>query len=335
MVLSNISINNIHVIDSTVKAGNTGVVFSVSGAYANMTMNWEYSYSSWLIPIPVTDSGEASIQVEGMDVGISFNLTNLQGSLMLTPLDCGCSVKDIFIKLEGGASWLYQGLIEAFEGRLTSAVENAISKKLRQGIVKLNSLLQSLPKEIPIRNIGALNVTFVGNPQLRDSSLTLSINGLISAKEAYDTPPYQHLIASLEHLLASIPLKDPASMVTISLHQKVLMSASSVYFDANKMHWIVDKVPEQSLLNTAGWRFIIPQLYRKYPNDDMNLNVSIYSPPHLRIKEQQIDLTVHADVVINVLNSDEVIPVACFSMVSFIKGSSLSYTILLLIPCSY
>ncbi|CAN4103972.1 unnamed protein product [Withania somnifera] len=320
MVLSNISINNIHVIDSTVKAGNTGVVFSVSGAYANMTMNWEYSYSSWLIPIPVTDSGEASIQVEGMDVGISFNLTNLQGSLMLTPLDCGCSVKDIFIKLEGGASWLYQGLIEAFEGRLTSAVENAISKKLRQGIVKLNSLLQSLPKEIPIRNIGALNVTFVGNPQLRDSSLTLSINGLISAKEAYDTPPYQHLIASLEHLLASIPLKDPASMVTISLHQKVLMSASSVYFDANKMHWIVDKVPEQSLLNTAGWRFIIPQLYRKYPNDDMNLNVSIYSPPHLRIKEQQIDLTVHADVVINVLNSDEVIPVACFSMA--VSGSA-------------
>lgn len=320
MVLSNISINNIHVISSTVKAGDTGVVISVSGAYANMSMNWEYSYSNWLIPFPVMDSGAASIQVEGMDVGISFNLTNLQGSLMLTPLDCGCSVKDIFIKLDGGASWLYQGLIEAFEGRLTSAVENAISNKLREGIVKLDSLLQSLPKEIPIRNIATLNVTFVGDPQLRDSSLTLSINGLISAKEAYAAPPYQHLFVSLEHLLASIPLKDPASMVTISLHEKVLMSASSVYYDANKMHWIVDKVPEQSLLNTAGWRFIIPQLYRQYPNDDMNLNVSIYSPPHLKIKEHQIDLTVHTDVVLNVLNSGEVTPVACFSMA--VSGSA-------------
>lgn len=91
------------------------------------------------------------------------------------------------------------------------------------------------------------------------------------------------------------------------------------------MHWIVDKVPEQSLLNTAGWRFIIPQLYRRYPNADMNLNVSIYSPPHLIIKEHQIDLTVHADVIINVLNSGEVTPVACFSMVSFVKGSALAY----------
>lgn len=320
MVLSNISIDNIHVISSTVKAGDTGIVISVSGAYANMTMNWEYSYSNWLFPIPITDNGKASIQVEGMDVGISFNLTNVQGSLMLSPLDCGCSVKDIFIKLDGGASWLYQGLIDAFEGRLSSAVENAVSKKLREGIVKLDSLLQSLPKEIPIRNIAALNVTFVGDPQFRDSSLVLSINGLISAKEAYTAPPYHHLFASLEHLLASIPLKDPASMVTISLNEKVLASASSVYYDANKMHWIVDKVPEQSLLNTAGWRFIVPQLYRRYPNADMNLNVSIYSPPHLIIREHQIDLTVHADVVINVLNSGEVTPVACFS--TAVSGSA-------------
>ncbi|KAG5597919.1 hypothetical protein H5410_039151 [Solanum commersonii] len=328
MVLSNISIDNIHVISSTVKAGDTGIVISVSGAYANMTMNWEYSYSSWLFPIPITDNGKASIQVEGMDVGISFNLTNVQGSLMLSPLDCGCSVKDIFIKLDGGASWLYQGLIDAFEGRLSSAVENSISKKLREGIVKIDSSLQSLPKEIPIRNIAALNVTFVGDPQFRDSSLVLSINGLISAKEAYTAPPCYHLFASLEHLLASIPLKDPASMVTISLHEKVLASASSVYYDANKMHWIVDKVPEQSLLNTAGWRFIIPQLYRRYPNADMNLNVSIYSPPHLIIKEHQIDLTVHADVVINVLNSGDVTPVACFSTsLAFCHSLSLSLEI--------
>lgn len=99
--------------------------------------------------------------------------------------------------------------------------------------MKLDSLLQSLPKEIPIRNIAALNVTFVGDPQFRDSSLVLSINGLISAKKVHASPPYHHLFASLEHLLASIPLKDPASMVTISLHEKVLASASSVYYDVS------------------------------------------------------------------------------------------------------
>lgn len=82
------------------------------------------------------------------------------------------------------------------------------------------------------------------------------------------------------------------------------------------MQWIVDKVPDQSLLNTAGWRFIIPQLYRKYPNDDMNLIISLSSPPVIRVSEDNMDATVHADLIIDVLESDKVIPVTCISLVS-------------------
>lgn len=85
------------------------------------------------------------------------------------------------------------------------------------------------------------------------------------------------------------------------------------------MQWIVDKIPDQSLLNTAGWRFIVPQLYKKYPNDDMNMNLSLSSPPILRISEHNLDATVYADLIIDVLEADQVIPVACISLV--IRGS--------------
>lgn len=83
------------------------------------------------------------------------------------------------------------------------------------------------------------------------------------------------------------------------------------------MQWIVDKIPDQSLLNTAGWRFIVPQLYKKYPNDDMNMNLSLSSPPILRISEHNLDATVYADLIIDVLEADQVIPVACISLVSW------------------
>lgn len=82
------------------------------------------------------------------------------------------------------------------------------------------------------------------------------------------------------------------------------------------MQWIVDKVPDQNLLNTAEYRFIIPQLYKKYPNHDMNLNISLPSPPVVRISEQNIDATVYADLITDVLEADQVIPVACISLVS-------------------
>lgn len=44
-----------------------------------------------------------------MEVGVTLALKDQQGTLKLSVLDCGCYVKDISIKLDGGASWLYQG----------------------------------------------------------------------------------------------------------------------------------------------------------------------------------------------------------------------------------
>jgi len=48
-------------------------------------------------------------KVEGMEVGLTLGLENQEGSLKLKLKDCGSNVKDISIKLDGGASWLYQG----------------------------------------------------------------------------------------------------------------------------------------------------------------------------------------------------------------------------------
>lgn len=79
----------------------------------------------------------------------------------------------------------------------------------------------------------------------------------------------------------------------------------------------MDQIPDQALLNTAGWRFIIPQLYKKYPNDDMNLNVSLASPPVIRISQKIIDVSANVDLIIDVLDGGQVIPVACIFLVSF------------------
>lgn len=46
-----------------------------------------------------------------MDVGLTLGLENKDGSLKLSLLDSGCYVKDIDIRVEGGASWLYQGYV--------------------------------------------------------------------------------------------------------------------------------------------------------------------------------------------------------------------------------
>ncbi|XP_031286539.1 putative BPI/LBP family protein At1g04970 isoform X1 [Pistacia vera] len=315
MVLSNITIYNVNIDTSYAKIGDTGVVLVASGATANLSMNWKYSYGTWLLPIAVSDSGSASVLVEGMEVGVTIALKDQGGMIKLSLLDCGSSVKDISVKLDGGASWLYQGflfsrVVEAFGGKIRSQVEDAISKKTREEITKLDSLLQSLPKEIPVNDVAAFNVTFVSSPVLRSSSVELEINGLFSASSDTAVPNYDH-----KRLQASIYCNTAAKMIGIAFHENVFSSAALVYFNANYMHWIVDKVPDESLLNTAGWRYIVPKLYKLYPNDEMNLNLSVTSPPIIKISEHDIDVTVYLDVIINVLDSNEVVPVACISLV--------------------
>ncbi|KAB5527684.1 hypothetical protein DKX38_021531 [Salix brachista] len=342
MLLSNITIYQLQVLNSYVKPGDTGLAIIASGTTCNLSMDWSYEYNTWIFPVEISDKGHASVQVEGMEVGLTLGLKNQEGTLKLALMDCGCYVKDLSIKLDGGASWVYQGMIDAFEEQIGSAVENAITKNLGEGILKLDLFLQSLPKEIPVDDDASINVTFVDNPSLSNSSVGFDINGLFTARKKVPIPMYYY-----KNTLPSVLCTEPAKMLGISLDEAVFNSASALYYDRQKhvetdhwnshllllllksvllakpvakfMQWIVDKIPDQSLLNTAGWRFIVPQLYKKYPNDDMNMNLTLSSPPILKISEHNLDATVYADLIIDVLEADQVIPVACISLV--IRGS--------------
>ncbi|KAH0992227.1 hypothetical protein GBA52_003710 [Prunus armeniaca] len=261
VVLSNITIYNVDIASSYVETSDSGIALIASGATANLSMDWWYSYSSWLFDI--SDNVDASVQVECMEVGVTLVLNGQEGTLKLSVLECGCYVKDISIKLDGGASWLYKGLVDSFDGQIVSAVEDNISKKIKEGIMKLDSLLQSLPKQISLDDIAALNVTFVGNPVLSNSSIEFQINGLFMA-------PNDDFASNLYNkgALDLVPFNAPAKMVEIPLHENAFSSVSLVFFNENYMQWVINKTPNMSLLNTAGWKYIVPQLYKHVMDAD-------------------------------------------------------------------
>lgn len=63
VVVSNLTIYELDVASSYVKLGETGVVIVASGTTCNLSMNWHYSYTTWLAPIEIADQGIASVQV--------------------------------------------------------------------------------------------------------------------------------------------------------------------------------------------------------------------------------------------------------------------------------
>ncbi|XP_065862465.1 putative BPI/LBP family protein At1g04970 [Euphorbia lathyris] len=315
VVLSKITIYSLDVPSSSVDSGGDirGITLIASGATAHLTMNWKYSYKNWVVEI--SDSGAASVQVNDMEIWVTVTLKEEDGSIKLSMLDRGCHLKDISIKMDGGASWLYQVLVDAFEGPIGTAIQKAISNKIEKGILKLDSRLQSLPKQVSIDNVSAMNVAFVDDPLFSDSSVKLDIDGLFIAADNVLVPNYYY-----DRMQASDSLSCPSKMIALSLHENVFNSAAEVYFNAGYMHWTVERFPNQSLLNTATWRFLYPQLYKQYPDDDMSLKILLTSPPVVKITKE-IDATIYLDVTVNVFDANEVIPVACVSLVISASGS--------------
>ncbi|TKY57351.1 putative BPI/LBP family protein [Spatholobus suberectus] len=292
VVLSDITINDIQVNSSYVKTGDTGIVLVVSCATADLTLKWRYTISSWLVPIGISDSGTATVKVNDLQVGLTVNLRNQEGTLKLI-----LWIMDVM-------------LVDAFAGNIASAVEEAISEKIKEGTATLDYLLQSLPKTIPLDETAALNISFVDNPVLSDSSIEFEINGLFTGRNGVLVPQGY---CRRSDISVSCGDRSP-KMIMISLHENVFKSGSLVYFTADSMQWIVDELPDQVLLNTAEWRFLIPQLYKQYPNDDMNLNISVSSPPDIQVTNKNVGVKIFIDIIIDVLEAGEVIPVACISV---------------------
>lgn len=104
--------------------------------------------------------------------------------------------------------------------------------------------MQSLPKEFPVYGTAVLNVTFVDNPVLSNSSIEFDINGLVTAKDAVLVSNYNH-----KGWKDTFFCSGPAKMIQISLQQDVFNSVSLVYFDVSSFN-------VNSLFSTLLFKFI-------------------------------------------------------------------------------
>uniref|UniRef100_A0A0D9XEY7 Lipid-binding serum glycoprotein C-terminal domain-containing protein n=1 Tax=Leersia perrieri TaxID=77586 RepID=A0A0D9XEY7_9ORYZ len=228
------------------------------------------------------------------------------------------------VNLTMGWSYSYSAWIvtisdsDGFSNHIRSSVENAIRNKIMEGASKLDSFLGSLPKKIDVDSIAALNVTFVNDPIFKRSSIEFDIDGLFIPSDKSAAFRNRHF-GGVKY---APPLGSSSKMLWISLDEDVFNSVSALYFKAGLLQHMVDKISDQFLLNTASWRLLIPRLYQKYPNDDMLLNISATSPPYVRINVGRIDATVDLDVTVNVLDFDEIVPVACLSVSVAVSGAA-------------
>lgn len=119
-------------------------------------------------------------------------------------------------------------MVNAFKDQIGSSVESTIANKLTEGVSDLDSFLQSLPKEIPVDDKAALNVTFTSDPILKDSSMTFEIDGLFTKRETN-----QVLKSFFRKSVSSVICPRNSKMLGISVDEAVFNSAAALYYNVS------------------------------------------------------------------------------------------------------
>lgn len=89
------------------------------------------------------------------------------------------------------------------------------------------------------------------------------------------------------------------------------------------LEWLVDELPQESWLNTHFWRWLIPQLYKKYPNKDMALDFACSEAPTVKLTTDGATVDAVAELTLLVKEGEtNSLPVACISLVSTIQPTT-------------
>lgn len=110
-----------------------------------------------------------------------------------------------------------------------------------------------------------------------------------------------------------------ASLLVSVCSYSYLSCINPCFPQAGHLEWMVDELPQESWLNTHFWRWILPQLYKKYPSMEMALNFACSVAPMVQLNKDGATASAAADLTLLVKTDTGPLPVACIGMVS--KGN--------------
>jgi hypothetical protein len=223
--------------------------------------------------------------------------------------------------------------------------EEQLNEQIQLGVENLNSFLIDLPQWVPVDETSALNFSVVSEPVYDSTSISIGLRGeFVSLKKVESAG--NGIVRKPPH--ASLTCSDDVKMVSIAISESVLNDGAGVYYSVRSMifnlrvkglstwwyrilscsffvaqldllNWLVDTMPEKEFLNTSKWRYIIPQLYRDYPNAELTFHFDVTSPPTILLTPDGIEGSAVADMMIEAVKDGDLVPVACITIVSVLS----------------
>ena len=266
------------------------------------------------IPIKIDTSPKVLLDILDLDCTISFKLKkNATGNFALEEdsLKSVIKVSKLKIKfLDNPEAWLLNIL-----GLLVSWGKNLIVKEINKQLPSIiEQVLNAIDLELHINIEGYLNLInlhLVYDPVYTDDYLALQCNGTISlARDTGVYPRYPIKFPSLQQNLDN--------MLYAWVSNYTINSAIWSYYTASLLKLALSpyNLPDiplsdtlMHLLNTNFYEYLLPPLYRYFPNKNLTVYISACSLPAITFYSDVIGVSLNLTLDMKVNESNKFTPV--------------------------
>ncbi|XP_055366244.1 bactericidal permeability-increasing protein-like [Betta splendens] len=192
----------------------TGLKTSISDLSVALTGSWSLHFS-W-----IHDGGSFDMAVFQVDVTSVVKLgKDSDGRLSVTSVSCDAEVGDVALQF-GGASWIFDHVVEQFKGRIRSEIRK------RESVSTCVTCMISFDVDPVLR----LDLPLTGQPVIEASSLTLGLK--FYSIRTHTDPPFTAQPFTLP--------EQQDYMLTLGLSEFTLNSASCGYYTAGVLQTTID-----------------------------------------------------------------------------------------------
>lgn len=297
--VSNGVVQGLNIPTSALKPGSGDLTLSASGisasATAHINVNDGHDFPH------VSASCDMSISFSGVAFSIGIVLgKDSSGHATITSSGCSASVGSAKVDFHGGSSWIYKVVnkIADFDGLIKKNFAPTFCKGVTGAIDEQgNKALESVPVKLQIDKYAQIDYALTENPAYAPTYVATFHKGEFESvahpTEAPFSPPPLPAISGSDQ------------MVYIWLTDYIANTAGLVYHQMGVLAYNItpEMVPSASpiKLNTSSFEFLIPQLYKQYPNMPMLLTVATTKPPQVDINPASANFTVIGEVNVQVM----------------------------------
>ncbi|CAI8053217.1 Lipopolysaccharide-binding protein [Geodia barretti] len=308
--LTEITVGDVGVPSTSLEARDDQLMrIHISGMSLAMHAKWKYKQKSWP---KIGDDGTVDLKAKDMSLSQTVSVRNDgSGRLVVLAADCSFDVRKISVKFHGGASWLYNLFTSFIEGKIKDHLRSQVCKMVTGKINEFGKELPTtLPVSIQVSDGVEVSCAILGDPVLSSSYLLTNHDGeFMSAEHSQEVP------ISPASLPAASSVDPTSKMVFIWLTSYTFDTAAYIYKGAAYMDYSIknEEVPNVLLKTTADYKSIVPELYRRFPNKDVEYIMETKQPPSLLLSRGQARIVGEAEASILVVESG-VTPQLAFSL---------------------